>query len=194
MTGFLAILKLPDFVQDQLASDSGSIEWIVANPNDWSQMLAEDEIDVIAAFPPMNQNLRAQKLGHVILNTMTDKPWRYYFCCMLATHNEFAQSYPIATRRALRAILKASQLCKTEPELTARWLVNKGFSTNYDYTLQSLQEISYKSWRDYDPEDTLCFYSVRLYEMGLIKLTPQDIISQGTDWRFLNELKKELKV
>jgi NitT/TauT family transport system substrate-binding protein len=28
---------------------------------------------------------------------------------------------------------------------------------------------------------------------GMIKSSPQKIISQGTDWRFLNELKKELK-
>jgi NitT/TauT family transport system substrate-binding protein len=27
----------------------------------------------------------------------------------------------------------------------------------------------------------------------MIKSTPQKIIAQGTDWRFLNELKKELK-
>jgi len=27
----------------------------------------------------------------------------------------------------------------------------------------------------------------------MIKASPQKIIAQGTDWRFLNELKKELK-
>jgi NitT/TauT family transport system substrate-binding protein len=29
--------------------------------------------------------------------------------------------------------------------------------------------------------------------MGMIKSTPQKIIAQGTDWRILNELKRELK-
>jgi len=28
----------------------------------------------------------------------------------------------------------------------------------------------------------------------MIKSTPRKIIAQGTDWRFLNELKRELKV
>ena len=28
---------------------------------------------------------------------------------------------------------------------------------------------------------------------GLIKSSPQKIIADGTDWRFLNELKRELK-
>jgi len=27
----------------------------------------------------------------------------------------------------------------------------------------------------------------------MIKTSPQKLIAQGTDWRFLNELKKELK-
>jgi len=39
----------------------------------------------------------------------------------------------------------------------------------------------------------LRFFGVRLHEAGLIKSNPQTLIAQGTDWRFLNELKKELK-
>jgi hypothetical protein len=56
-----------------------------------------------------------------------------------------------------------------------------------------LNEIPYNVWRDYDPEDTLRFYALRLQEAGMIKLTPQKIIAEHTDWRFLNELKRELK-
>jgi NitT/TauT family transport system substrate-binding protein len=32
-----------------------------------------------------------------------------------------------------------------------------------------------------------------MHELGLIKSSPQRIIANGTDWRFLNELKRELK-
>jgi hypothetical protein len=35
--------------------------------------------------------------------------------------------------------------------------------------------------------------TLRLREAGMIKSTPQRLIAEGTDWRFLNELKKELK-
>lgn len=35
--------------------------------------------------------------------------------------------------------------------------------------------------------------SLQLPEAGMIKSSPQEMIAQGTDWRFLNELKKELK-
>jgi NitT/TauT family transport system substrate-binding protein len=44
-----------------------------------------------------------------------------------------------------------------------------------------------------DPEETVRFYALRLHEAGLIKSTPQKIIAQGTDWRFLNGLKREPK-
>ena len=48
-----------------------------------------------------------------------------------------------------------------------------------------MKEVPYGKWRDYDPEDTVRFYSLRLHEVGMIKSTPQKIIAQGTDWRFL---------
>jgi NitT/TauT family transport system substrate-binding protein len=71
--------------------------------------------------------------------------------------------------------------------------VSNGFATHYDYALQALKEIPYNQWREYDPEETVRFYALRLHELGMIKSSPQKIIAQGTDWRFLNELKRELK-
>ena len=49
-------------------------------------------------------------------------------------------------------------------------------------------------WQEANPEDTLRFHAMRLPEVGMIKTPPNKLIAQGTDWRFLNELKKELKV
>ena len=54
-------------------------------------------------------------------------------------------------------------------------------------------EMRYDRWRDYDAEDTVRFYALRLHEAGMIKSTPKKIIAQNTDWRFLDELKQELK-
>jgi NitT/TauT family transport system substrate-binding protein len=56
-----------------------------------------------------------------------------------------------------------------------------------------MREVPYGKWREYDPEDTIRFYALRLHEVGMIQSTPQKLIAQGTDWQFLNELKKELK-
>jgi hypothetical protein len=46
---------------------------------------------------------------------------------------------------------------------------------------------------EFDPEDSMRFYALRLREVGMIKSTPNEILAQGTDWRFVNELKRELK-
>jgi NitT/TauT family transport system substrate-binding protein len=70
-------------------------------------------------------------------------------------------------------------------------VADKGY--RYDYSLQTMKEIQYGRWRDYDPEDTVRFYSLRLRDVGMIKSSPSTIIAQGTDWRFFNELKRELK-
>ena len=48
-----------------------------------------------------------------------------------------------------------------------------------------MKTIPYGKWRDYNPADTVRFYALRLQEAGMIKASPQKIIAQGTDWRFL---------
>jgi NitT/TauT family transport system substrate-binding protein len=112
---------------------------------------------------------------------------------MLAGNSEFIQKHPIATKRVLRAILKAADVCATEPGKAAQRLVDAGFTERYDYALETLTELPYATWREFDPEDTMRFYALRLHEVGMIKSTPNTILAQGTDWRFVNELKRELK-
>jgi NitT/TauT family transport system substrate-binding protein len=167
------------------------INFVVHPTADSMQLLAEGKIDALMGFPPVPQELREKKIGHVIVNSGLDRPWSQYFCCIVAAHQEFVRTHPVATKRALRAIMKASDFCAGEPERAARLVADKGY--RYDYSLQTMKEISYTRWRDYDPEDTVRFYSLRLREAGMIKSSPNKIIAQATDWRFFNELKRELK-
>jgi NitT/TauT family transport system substrate-binding protein len=169
------------------------INWVIHRPDESIGLLAEGKIDAFLAFPPAPQELRAKKIGHVVVNSTLDRPWSQYFCCMVAGNREFVRKYPVATKRALRAILKATNICALQPDHAAHFLVDKGFTQHYDYALQSLKEIPYGQWAEYDSEDTVRFYALRLHEAGMIKSSPQKIIAEGTDWRFLNELKKELK-
>jgi NitT/TauT family transport system substrate-binding protein len=163
-------------------------------PNEESMRLfLEGKADAFLGFPPQPQELRAKKIGHVIVNSATDRPWSQYFCCLLTASKEFVRKCPIATKRALRAILKSADVCAAEPERAARALVDRGYTARYDYAVQVMKELPYDKWREYDPEDTLRFYSLRLHEAGMIKSGPNSIIARGADWRFLNELKKELK-
>ena len=157
------------------------------------RLLAEGKIDAYLGFPPEPQAMREQQIGHVVVNSTVDRPWSQYFCCMLAGNREFVRTHPVATKRALRAILKAADVCTTAPEQAAQFMVEKGFTPRYDYALQAIKEIPYNQWREYSAEDTLHFYALRLHEVGMLKSTPQKLLAQGTDWRFFNELKKELK-
>ena len=169
------------------------INWVTHPVAESMRLLADKKIDALIAFPPLAQELRAKKIGHIVVNSGADRPWSQYFCCVIASNREFVRKHPAATKRAMRAILKANQICALEPERTARLLVDKGYTPNYDYALGTLKEIPYGQWRDFDPEDTVRFYSLRLNEIGMIKSSPQKIIAQGTDWRFIKELKKEMK-
>jgi NitT/TauT family transport system substrate-binding protein len=169
------------------------INWVTHPVADSARLLIDKKIDALMAFPPVSQELRAKKIGHVVVNSGADRPWSQYFCCVMASNREFVRKHPAATKRAMRAILKANQICALEPERAARLLVDKGFTPQYDYALQTMKEIPYGKWRDYDAEDSVRFYALRLHEAGMIKSSPQKIISQGTDWRFIKELKKELK-
>ena len=157
------------------------------------ELFAAGKIDAFLGTPPEPQDLRARNVGHVIFSSIVDRPWSQYFCCMLAGNREYVRKYPAAAKRVLRAILKAADLCATEPTRVARRIVDGGFTDRYDYALQTLSEIPYDKWREYDAEDTLRFYALRLHEGGFIKSTPQKIIAESTDWRFLDELKRELK-
>jgi NitT/TauT family transport system substrate-binding protein len=167
------------------------INFVTQPPTESIKLLAEKKIDALMGFPPVPQELRAKKIGHVVVNSGTDRPWSQYFCCTVAGYRDFVRKHPVATKRALRAILKAANLCAAEPEKAARLIAAKGYS--YEYALQTMKEIPYDKWREYDPEDAVRFYALRLHEAGMIKSNPQKLIAQGTDWRFLNELKKELK-
>jgi NitT/TauT family transport system substrate-binding protein len=169
------------------------IRWVTDPSVKPIERFVDGKIDAFLGFAPEPQELRARHIGRSILNTALDRPWSQYFCCMLAGNREYVRRNPVATKRVLRAFLKAADLCATEPTGAAQQLVDRGFTPRYDYAVEALRDIPYDKWREYDPEDTIRFYALRLHEVGFIKSTPQKIIAENTDWRFLKELKRELK-
>ncbi len=170
------------------------IDWVVANSSEAAlQRFVDGKADAYLAFEPQPYLLEEKKIGLVILNTTEDKPWSQYFCCMALARRDFVRRYPVATKRALRAILKESVICAREPERAARYLIDKGHEARYELSLDVLKALPFDRWREANPEDTLRFHALRLHEVGMIKNHPNKLIAQGSDWRFLNELKKELK-
>ena len=143
LTGAASLVRAP-----RSAAAEGSLETTtvrLANGRDANppEMFVEGKIDAYLALPPEPQELHARKLGHVIVRTAVDRPWSQYFCCALAGNREFIARYPAATKRVVRAILKAADLCASDPQLAARRLVDGGFVKRYDYALQTLSENPY---------------------------------------------------
>jgi NitT/TauT family transport system substrate-binding protein len=171
------------------------VRWLTKNTDDPKKLFLEGQTDAMLAYPPDAQEFRAKKIGHVVLDTGQDRPWSQLLCCFAFGNRDWVRRHPVATKRALRALLKATDLCAQDPARAARVLV-QGKNTppeSHEYALQAIREVAYNRWRTYDPDATVRFYALRLREAGMIKSSPQKIIAQGTDWRFLNELKKELK-
>ena len=169
------------------------IGWVTSGKVRPKELFTDGKIDAFLGFAPEPQELRAKHIGSVVVNSALDRPWSEYFCCILAGSDDYVRKYPVATKRVIRSVLKAADLCVSDPAAVARQLVAGGFTPRYDYAEQALREIPYDKWREYDAEDTVRFYALRLHELGMIKTDPKRIIADGTDWRFLDEIKRELK-
>ena len=166
----------------ELGLDAGSL-----------RLFADGKIDAFLGTTPQPQMLRARKIGHSILDTRIDRPWANYYCCALAASGDYANNYPVATKRVLRAILKSIDLCSSAPEAVARQLADRGLADNYELLAHSLAEVGYDRWRDFDTDDAIRFYTLRMREVGMSKANPADVIADGTNWQFLNEIKREMK-
>src|SRR6516164_7204703 len=176
----------------EVGLDARDVQWVTDPKVKPIELFVGGKIEAFLGFPPEPQQLRAARIGHVLVNTAVDRPWSQYFCCMLAGSPHYVRAYPNATRSVLRAVLKAADLCAADPAGIGRRLADGGRVPRADYAAQTFADNNYK-WREFDPEDTIRWYALRLHEVGLIKSSPQKIIADGTNWRFLDELKRELK-
>ena len=168
------------------------IRWVTSDVEP-TELFAEGKVDAFLEFPPEAQELRTRKIGHVIVNSIHDLPWSHYYCCMLASNASFAEEHPAPPSGSLARSSKPRICAFPIRRSWRRLLVVDGYAKHDLSALQSLKEIPSATWRDFDPEDTIRFFSLRLSEAGMIKSSPQKIIATGTDWRFFNELKRELK-
>ena len=128
-------------------SPERDVNWVIHPPAEAVQLLAEGKVDAFLGLPPWPQELRAKKIGHVVLNSTKDRPWSQYFCCMVTASREFVRRRPVATKRVLRALMKANDVCAVAPERAAGLVVGKGDTTSYEYALQTMREVPYAKWR-----------------------------------------------
>lgn len=169
------------------------ISWVTGEGVDPIQAFADGQADAFFGGPIEAQMLRERGFHRVVLKTATDRPWSQYFCCMVAGNTDYVRACPNATKRVVKAILESADICLAEPKRAARILVDGGFLDRLDYAERGLGEVPYGMWREYDPDDTLRYYALRLHEAGLVKSNPNELVAGASDWRFLNQIKRELK-
>jgi NitT/TauT family transport system substrate-binding protein len=139
----------------------------------------------------------ARVKGHrPILDTTTDKPWSQYLCCLLIANGEWMRTNPVASKRATRAFLRASDLVSKDKRAAVQKAVDAKIYANpaltSDVLFETIEMLSY-DWREYDPEETMRFYAQRLLDIKAIKKSPQQIMDHGASFAYTRQLAKELK-
>lgn len=173
---------------------NNDVEYVKSSKNEAIELFKRGKIDAFMSFPPGPQQLKDEGVGKVLVDTNMDRPWSQYFCCTVTGNRNFIKKYPIATKRALRAILRANDIISKNPEIGADALIEQKVRKESEkkYIVQALRDIPYGEWRNYHPEDTIRFYMLRLREIGMTQYSPKEIITQNTNWTFLESLKNEL--
>lgn len=182
-----------------IAADAGlnpekDIRWVTPDGGaDPVQLFMDGKIDAYMAFMAQANGLHQRNIGHVLVDLARTEPWSKTFCCLTVGRTAFVENNPIATKRALRALLKATDMCASEPQKAAQRLVDGGFVREYDNAFDLITNLRYDAWRQIDAEHSLRFYAEQLRQLGQLKSDPDKVVADGAELRFLNELKRELK-
>jgi len=121
--------ELLTLITAQVGLDSvKDVQWVTDPSVKPIELFLKGKVDAFLGLPFEPQDLRARHIGHVILDTAVDRPWSQYFCCILAGNREFVARHPVATKRVMRAILTATDLCATEPAAAAQQLADRGLT------------------------------------------------------------------
>jgi NitT/TauT family transport system substrate-binding protein len=164
-------------------SQTSTLEVFLQGKSD-ALMAATFQVPLLRA-DPRNQ-------GRLLMSNLEDKPWSQYYCCQLIASRDWAQKYPMAARRATRAILRANDLVARDPAAAVLSAVSQNLlgTTTYDTALAVLKNCRFE-WRDIDAEESLRFYSLRLAETKQVKGVPQQLVAQIASYAFIGELKKQ---
>ena len=105
------------------------VTWITVPLSEAKQLLAEGKIDALLATPPDPQELRAKGIGHVVVNSVMDRPWSQYFCCMVVCHREFVRTKCFSLL-ARKEFFLSSQTCAAPVNAVLERVLHAGFLRN----------------------------------------------------------------
>lgn len=189
---FTFIASILQYVGITVGKDCEIVPFNYGSTVNYTNALNAGLIDAAMFLPPVALSVRDAEIGHVLLDSRVDAPWSKYYCCFVITRKGFLEQNPIATKRALRAVLRGVDRCHREPEAVAQELVRAGWSANEYSAVQGMPYQHFDAWRTHSPEDSMRFFALRLREGGVIKSTPDELIKRGLDLRYLDELRDKI--
>jgi NitT/TauT family transport system substrate-binding protein len=112
---------------------------------------------------------------------------------MLIGNADYARRDPIASKRVVRAMMRATDICTDKPDWVARRLVDRGFTPRSDSAWEGLDDVFYRAWREYDTKDA-AFLGAAPAGDRHDQVVSRKIIATGTDFSFLKEVRKEIGI
>ncbi|HEV8338530.1 MAG TPA: ABC transporter substrate-binding protein [bacterium] len=176
--------------------DPSQVNWVVqpnANP---TALFLEGKNEAVFAAQAGTAALHANPAnrGHVIHSQLMERPWSTLACCLLIAKQEWYRTNPVAAKRAVRAILRAADAQTPSRAEAVKRITDRGLfggPSSFDNVLYAASMVP-ANWRDLDMERSLRFYAQLLADVGLLKVSVDDVV-QTADSRILEEVQAELR-
>jgi NitT/TauT family transport system substrate-binding protein len=180
----------------QAGVDPKDVNFVAQSDADVVKLYLEGKNDAVLLAAAAAEGLKANAAnkGHTIFVQTMEEPWARMDCCLIVTTQEWYRANPSATKRAMRAILRASDALTADRAAAAKLITDKGLfggANNVANVRNALNMLSF-NWRDLDADKSLRFHGALLAETGLMKISV-DELAKSLDLRILNELRTELK-
>lgn len=172
------------------------VNWVVQPDANPIARFVEGRNDAVVAAAVAAAALRANPAnpGRVIHNQLMDRPWSTLPCCLLVAKQEWHRANPVAAKRAVRAILRAADAQTASRFDAVKRVTDRGLfggPGNFNNVLYTASMVP-ANWRDLDPVRSLRFYAQLLADVGLLKMSMDDVV-RTADLRILQELRAELR-
>ncbi len=176
--------------------DPSEVNWVVQPDANPMNLFLQGRNDAVLATTTAVAALRSNPAnrGRVIHNQLMDLPWSRLACCLLVAREEWYRANPVATKRALRAILRSADAQTADRSDAVKRVTDRGLfggPANFQNVLYAASMVP-ANWRDLDVERSLRFHTQLLADVGLLKVSVDDVL-RTADLRFFAELKSELR-
>ncbi len=181
----------------QAGIDPSEVNFVVQPDADLAALFLDGKSDahLAATTSAIAFHSNPANKGHVVLDQAMDAPWSQMDCCILSARTDWLRANPIAAKRAIRAILRAADAQSADRAEAVKLATDRGLfggAKNYELVRGAANMVPL-DWRVLDAAKSVQFHAQLLSDIDLLKITADEVTSNGTDLRILRELRQELR-